>query len=771
MRKLGWVFLGLVGGGLTLAACSDGSIPEPDAEGATSATDVGEPTRTVKQTLPEVCCSSKSDQHFADVHKMRRIIVNSDGNDVNSKKPVPEPPAGMSETDAVEYRKTKARELFLEPRMERLDLNATDVDGNPVNQIDTIVYETTGGGFGGFFHPTEVGEKRDWGAFSCSDEGINQDHCGHNPSETWAATLQRCSEWCNAWGATFTEKYPMNQYIDPLQEAIDYVKGRSVGAKKILVNRPREIFWGLRMNDTHDVMSKNNNHHMLFSDLKRDQQALADNDADVPGFLFARDSRGLVPTSYSRGGLPLLSGRWSAVDYDSSQVRQFVKDAVKEVLDNYDVDGIQLNFMRHGVFFRRTAWWGQAARADEIGAMNTLLADIRALTNAAAATRGHSVLISVIVPDSSSYAKFLGLDLKNWVENGNVDLITGGDYMQLRRWHQSVEELATWQGLTTPDPSQQKVLFHAGFTDTRMEREASNPPDMDLRQTAEALRGRALEAWSEGVSGIHLSNPVWNNKYAPLYTQLGDKYTASGDGPDLPATPPSPPPPPPEVARVYVDWNDTGADVLQFGSFMGHGENPGNIPDFDAYFASYYAPTPPPAGTTAQVAAPDSPWKLLGEGQRKRWEFRLGRGKKQTMFYVYVRTEDITSAQRDGGLYVDVESPGYGKVRLTRSGYWSATPAQLVDPAKDKNGTGTGQYSGQAYHPRLLRFSHPDAQMAKALLDVPTLKVEVVNSSTTPVWIEDIYVHSTLAASRPGLLDEVHCFDGECSVPPLLPVP
>jgi hypothetical protein len=723
-------FLWLVSvGTLPLVGCSEpadfGSPPLVVVEPASWTADESS-VRDVSQPL--TCCTSQSDDHLQAVHRQRRIIVNNDGNDTFDKLR----PNGCN-TQAAQA--SEARELLWSNHLRALGLNDKDTTGNAVNQVDTVVYETSGGGFGRYHHRTQIGEQIVRHKFFCehansgTEKAINRDFCGRDDFDvadclacpaggsTCTPALaecqdrclaKTCEDECVARGGTFAFRYALSKWVDPLQETINYLRGSSGE-----VERPREVFWGIRMNDTHDAAHTANWYHLLFSDFKQQQVAnlnLSDcNDQPPhlahPGVLFAANSDGLVPCyrkASERAGLPLLAGRWSGVAYDTSVVRNFASGIVNEVLTNYDVDGIQLNFMRHAIFFRGTAWWGRDATSSEIGDMNSMMAGIRAITDAAAARIGHPVLISVLVPDSTTYAKKIGLDLETWVREHYVDLIVGGDYQQLRRFSEPVNEVASWQG--DLEPAERRVLFVAGFTESRQPVPAG---ESDLRHTAEAIRGKALEAWAAGAASIQISNAKYE---AATYSQVGDRYTASGDDPPL------------------ASGSDVGKDLLQFGSLMGYGDNPGKSPAYDRYFSSYYAQI---RNDQAQLGTPDAPWDLEA-GAQKRWEFNLGRGKKQRMFYVYVRTTGVSLAQRAGQFHVQVDNPTLGVVQIPHNGFWSAK--------------------------KLMRFHLEDVELAEDLLSVPTLKVDVINDSSSPVSITDVYVHATLANSRPGLLGEIHCY-------------
>ena len=101
-----------------------------------------------------------------------------------------------------------------------------------------------------------------------------------------------------------------------------------------------EIFWSMRMNDTHDASSSWYGPVMM-SRLKKAH----------PEWLESSKA------SRSR------HGAWSAMDYTHAEVRDLAVRYIEEVCANYDVDGIEMDFMRHPVVLKDPAW-GRDATTD-----------------------------------------------------------------------------------------------------------------------------------------------------------------------------------------------------------------------------------------------------------------------------------------------------------------------------------------------------------------------------------------------------------------------
>lgn len=255
-----------------------------------------------------------------------------------------------------------------------------------------------------------------------------------------------------------------------------------------------EVFWSFRLNDTHDGSGAAYGPIMFRANrLKREN----------PDWLIGS------PTQKPK------HGEWSAVDFTRDEIRDLAFRYVEEVCQNYDVDGVELDFIRHPVFFKRAAQSGTECNDDERRLMTELLRRIRTMTEAEGLRRGRPILFAVRVPDSVEYARAIGLDLKRWLGDGLVDLLITGGYFRLNDVAYSVA-LARAHG----------VKVYPSLDESRVR----DPDARKLRSTTEAYRGRALEAWSAGADGVYLFNAF--NPLDPIWRELGSPAQLAASGQD-----------------------------------------------------------------------------------------------------------------------------------------------------------------------------------------------------------------------------------------------
>lgn len=247
-----------------------------------------------------------------------------------------------------------------------------------------------------------------------------------------------------------------------------------------------ELFLSMRMNDIHDFGHGPDRPNPSFSPFKRKH----------PEYLVG----GFEP----RERPPF--GSWTAVDYGQPEVRDLAYRYLEEVCQNYDVDGIELDFFRNLVLFKSHAW-GKEVSDDERDALTQFMHRVHTMTREVSLKRGRPLLISIRVPDSVEYCNAMGIDLERWLEEGLIDLlVVGGDFL-LKPWEESVALGHKYNVPVYP------CLTYEG-------RKAPWFEWVGTRSTLESYRARALESWNAGADGIYMFN-LFNPK-APHWRELGD---------------------------------------------------------------------------------------------------------------------------------------------------------------------------------------------------------------------------------------------------------
>lgn len=229
-----------------------------------------------------------------------------------------------------------------------------------------------------------------------------------------------------------------------------------------------EFFWSNRMNDTHDEAHRPGNPHINWSKFKEQN----------PEYLF-----GTIGERFPHG-------RWSAVDFSHQEIRDLCVKYYREVCENYDVDGVELDFLRHLYLFENVAR-GDTASQEQLDMLTSLVSQIREVTETTGIKKGKPILVLVRVPDSFEYCRNVGIDLEKWMQLGLVDMVVGSDYFRLNPWDQMI-----------PVCHKYGVKYYAGLSEPRVNKEH---PDIRRLQNS-VYRARAAAAWNAGVDGLYVFN-------------------------------------------------------------------------------------------------------------------------------------------------------------------------------------------------------------------------------------------------------------------------
>ena len=113
------------------------------------------------------------------------------------------------------------------------------------------------------------------------------------------------------------------------------------------------------------------------------------------------------------------SGNWTdyAFDYSKPEVRDYHLALVRELLDRYDPDGLELDWMRFCYHLT------PGKEREQAVLLTDFTRQVRKLADAAAARRGHAIRLSARVPSHPDAAAGLGMDGLEWARLGLVDLL------------------------------------------------------------------------------------------------------------------------------------------------------------------------------------------------------------------------------------------------------------------------------------------------------------------------------------------------------------
>ncbi len=236
------------------------------------------------------------------------------------------------------------------------------------------------------------------------------------------------------------------------QDPFGYFLGRLRAAKK-------EVFVTVRMNDVHEPT--------------------AADEWNLPKVRRAHPDAIVDAAAVARGDTDWRN--W-ALDYSRPEVRAFMLAVIRELLERYDFDGIQLDWMRFPRHLSGTP--------DEVWAkrhhLTAFVADVRDLC------RAKNRRLWVRVPTSLEGCRWLGTDIVDWAQRDLVDAVTLANFLNT--------DFAMPLAAVRAAMGAKAVPLFAGFD---LEHGAQ-------RHSPESLRAAATGLYASGADALNIFNfPCW----------------------------------------------------------------------------------------------------------------------------------------------------------------------------------------------------------------------------------------------------------------------
>ena len=207
-----------------------------------------------------------------------------------------------------------------------------------------------------------------------------------------------------------------------------------------------------------------------------------------------------------------------ALDYGRQEVRDYHMALVRELAERYDVDGIELDWMRFGYHFRP----GHEAAGREI--LTDWIGEVRQLLDSRARERGHQIKLGARVPSRPGAAWGLGMDAGEWAHRGLIDMLVVTPFFSTADTDIPLE---LWRRLLAGT----EVTLAAGI-EVLVRPYPSYP---EQRNSLETVRGMATSFLDRGVDRIYLFNYMDSDtameglvNYPTLLREVGSRDTLAG---------------------------------------------------------------------------------------------------------------------------------------------------------------------------------------------------------------------------------------------------
>ena len=193
-------------------------------------------------------------------------------------------------------------------------------------------------------------------------------------------------------------------------------------------------------------------------------------------------------TEHPEWHLPNIAGRsWAAeaYNYEIPEIREYHLAIVRELVTTYDVDVVELDFLRFSAYFDR----GETER--HAATMTRFLGDVRAVLDGT----GRKIALLPRVAATPGGARELGFDLRAWAQAGLVDGITVGQFL-CTGWECPIDR---FRALVGPDLPLYAANDSCAYDWGGLSR-------LELPLQDELLRGFAAGYLAAGADGVNIFN-------------------------------------------------------------------------------------------------------------------------------------------------------------------------------------------------------------------------------------------------------------------------
>ena len=292
-----------------------------------------------------------------------------------------------------------------------------------------------------------------------------------------------------------------------------------------------EVFWSLRMNDAADSFPEGSRRWTFPLDhFKRAH----------PQYVMGDPGEWIEGKAHNK--------YWSYLDFSYEPVREHIFSLIQEVVQNYDVDGIELDFFKRFPYFRETLDW-LSVDQQHLDMMTDLVRRLRRMADETGQQRGRPVLLAARAPFNLPDARFVGLDLEKWLQEDLIDILIAGGYYEseMTESFKEIVDLGHKYGVPVYPCIEWSFWNHWAFLDlgagehrrfeswvgtlyggqpARRNRQSYAVTFNSWEGTMAAWRAAATNLFNAGADGIYTFNAFFAEQ--DIWSEIGDPATMAG---------------------------------------------------------------------------------------------------------------------------------------------------------------------------------------------------------------------------------------------------
>ena len=206
------------------------------------------------------------------------------------------------------------------------------------------------------------------------------------------------------------------------------------------------------------------------------------------------------------GGVHTINHDGAELDFSQRTVHNYFYRYIKELIENYDIDGIELDWLRHPTVL-------PLEKRSDYNILNDYMKTIRQLLKS---HNGNLGLAVRVLPNESDNLNN-GVDVCQWIADGTVDIVTIENFYIPANFEMPISEWKTNINKINVSENPYKLLCGADWAVSCVER-------YNIAMTPALVRGFTHNCLSIGADGIYLFNFFEENDTSSFELAFDDLY-------------------------------------------------------------------------------------------------------------------------------------------------------------------------------------------------------------------------------------------------------
>lgn len=202
-----------------------------------------------------------------------------------------------------------------------------------------------------------------------------------------------------------------------------------------------------------------------------------------------------------------VNGSRTYLNFTKDRVQRYYKAYIQELCENYEIDGIELDFLRSCPIM-------EDVTAENIEKINSFVRELREITKAV----NEKIQMAVRVYPTVEKNLGFGLDAAQWIAEGCVDIITVENWYIPTWFNIPVER---WRGYIDEKNKKRHPYTLLCGTDWAVDCDRTTYVEREMWLSLEQFKGFASGVYSRGADGIYLFNHFNTDDDCHSYKNLG----------------------------------------------------------------------------------------------------------------------------------------------------------------------------------------------------------------------------------------------------------